>query len=137
MKDAPVEFGRYRGRLEATSILYIISRAELHAAMLASHPRYDLLLTPTMPVTALKVGLLVPDDGAFGDDWLNWAPYTYPFNLTQQPAASLAVGLACNGLPWAHRSSAARGRTRWCCGRGGRSSGRCRCRRLPATHKNN
>jgi aspartyl-tRNA(Asn)/glutamyl-tRNA(Gln) amidotransferase subunit A len=55
--------------------------------MLASHARYDLLLTPTMPVTALKVGLVVPDDGAFGDDWLNWSPYTYPFNLTQQPAA--------------------------------------------------
>jgi aspartyl-tRNA(Asn)/glutamyl-tRNA(Gln) amidotransferase subunit A len=88
MKDALVEFRRYRGRLEATSaILYIISRAELHAAMLASHARYDLLLTPTMPVTALKVGLVVPDDGAFGDDWLNWSPYTYPFNLTQQPAA--------------------------------------------------
>ena len=52
-----------------------------------------------MPVTALKVGREVPDSGDFGDDWINWSPYTYPFNLTQQPAASVAVGLAANGLP--------------------------------------
>ncbi len=77
------------------------ARAELHNAMLRFHERYDLLLTPTMPVTALKVGRLVPDSGDFGDDWINWSPYTYPFNLTQQPAASVPVGLAANGLPMA------------------------------------
>ncbi|MGH6725473.1 MAG: amidase [Pseudolabrys sp.] len=75
------------------------ARAELHAAMLRFHQRYDLLLTPTMPITALKVGREMPDGGDFGDDWLNWSPYTYPFNLTQQPAASVPVGLARNGLP--------------------------------------
>jgi aspartyl-tRNA(Asn)/glutamyl-tRNA(Gln) amidotransferase subunit A len=75
------------------------ARAELHTAMLRFHERYDLLLTPTMPVTALKVGREMPDSGDFGDDWLNWSPYTYPFNLTQQPAASVPCGLASNGLP--------------------------------------
>lgn len=74
-------------------------RAELHTAMLRFHARYDLLLTPTMPVTALKVGREGPDGGDFDDDWINWSPYTYPFNLTQQPAASVPVGLAANGLP--------------------------------------
>ena len=75
------------------------ARAELHEAMLGFHARYDLLLTPTMPLTALKVGREMPEGGAFGDDWLNWSPYTYPFNLTQQPAASVPAGLAPNGLP--------------------------------------
>ncbi len=75
------------------------ARAELHEAMRAFHARYDLLLTPTMPVTALKVGREMPEAGDFGDDWLNWSPYTYPFNLTQQPAASVPCGLAANGLP--------------------------------------
>jgi aspartyl-tRNA(Asn)/glutamyl-tRNA(Gln) amidotransferase subunit A len=75
------------------------ARAELHAAMLAFHERYDLLLTPTMPVTALKAGRDMPEAGDFGDDWLNWSPYTYPFNLTQQPAASVPCGLTRNGLP--------------------------------------
>ncbi len=37
--------------------------------MLLFHERYDLLLTPTMPITALKVGRETPDDGDFGDDW--------------------------------------------------------------------
>ncbi len=75
------------------------ARVDLHIAMLAFHERYDLLLTPAMPVTALKVGLVAPDDGSFGDDWINWSPYTYPFNLTQQPAASVPCGLAGDGLP--------------------------------------
>jgi aspartyl-tRNA(Asn)/glutamyl-tRNA(Gln) amidotransferase subunit A len=75
------------------------ARAELHNAMRRFHERYDLLLNPTMPITALKVGLETPDDGNFGDDWSGWSPYSYPFNLTQQPAASVPSGLARNGLP--------------------------------------
>jgi aspartyl-tRNA(Asn)/glutamyl-tRNA(Gln) amidotransferase subunit A len=75
------------------------ARAALYAAMLRFHERYDLLLTPTMPVTALKAGKEMPETGDFGDDWLNWSPYTYPFNLTQQPAASVPSGLATDGLP--------------------------------------
>jgi aspartyl-tRNA(Asn)/glutamyl-tRNA(Gln) amidotransferase subunit A len=74
-------------------------RTELHQAMLAFHQRYDLLLTPSMPVTALKVGLETTEDGVYGADWTGWSPYTYPFNLTQQPAASVPSGLARNGLP--------------------------------------
>jgi aspartyl-tRNA(Asn)/glutamyl-tRNA(Gln) amidotransferase subunit A len=75
------------------------ARTDLYNAMLDFHARYDLLLTPTMPLTALKAGLVMPDDVDYGDDWLNWSPYTYPFNLTQQPAASVPCGLASNGLP--------------------------------------
>ncbi|HTQ82856.1 MAG TPA: amidase [Pseudolabrys sp.] len=74
-------------------------RNELHSAMLGFHQRYDLLVTPAMPITALKAGAVVPEHGGFGDDWINWSPYTYPFNLTQQPAASVPGGLAGNGLP--------------------------------------
>jgi aspartyl-tRNA(Asn)/glutamyl-tRNA(Gln) amidotransferase subunit A len=75
------------------------ARADLHAAMLGFHARHDLLLTPTMPLTALTAGLVTPADGSYGDDWITWSPYTYPFNLTQQPAASVPCGLARNGLP--------------------------------------
>ncbi len=75
------------------------ARAELHNAMRAFHERFDLLLTPTMPVTALMAGRDMPATGDFDDDWVNWSPYTYPFNLTGQPAASVPCGLARNGLP--------------------------------------
>jgi aspartyl-tRNA(Asn)/glutamyl-tRNA(Gln) amidotransferase subunit A len=73
-------------------------RNEIFAAMRGFHERYDLLLTPTMPVTALRAGSTMPE-GSASDDWIEWSPYTYPFNLTQQPAASVPGGLASNGLP--------------------------------------
>jgi aspartyl-tRNA(Asn)/glutamyl-tRNA(Gln) amidotransferase subunit A len=76
-------------------------RAELHRTMLRFHERYDLLITPTMPITTFKAGRDGPESSDFGDDWLNWSPYTYPFNLTQQPAASVPCGLSRNGLPMA------------------------------------
>jgi aspartyl-tRNA(Asn)/glutamyl-tRNA(Gln) amidotransferase subunit A len=67
--------------------------------MLRFHERYDLLLTPQMPVTAIEAGRVTPADGSFGNEWINWSPYTYPFNLTQQPAASVPCGFASDGLP--------------------------------------
>ncbi len=33
------------------------------------------------------------------DRWLDWSPFTYPFNFTQQPAASVPCGLTGEGLP--------------------------------------
>jgi aspartyl-tRNA(Asn)/glutamyl-tRNA(Gln) amidotransferase subunit A len=69
--------------------------------MLRFHERYDLLLTPQMPLPALEAGRVTPADGRFGDDWINWSPYTYPFNLTGQPAASVPCGFSPDGLPLA------------------------------------
>jgi aspartyl-tRNA(Asn)/glutamyl-tRNA(Gln) amidotransferase subunit A len=75
------------------------ARAELYRTMLDFHARYDLLMTPTMPITALEVGRTAPAQGPYGRDWLDWSPYTYPFNLTQQPVASVPCGIASDGLP--------------------------------------
>jgi aspartyl-tRNA(Asn)/glutamyl-tRNA(Gln) amidotransferase subunit A len=76
-------------------------RAALAEHMLRFHERYDLLLTPQMPVPAIEAGRVTPADGRFGDEWINWSPYTYPFNLTQQPAASVPCGFSSAGLPFA------------------------------------
>jgi aspartyl-tRNA(Asn)/glutamyl-tRNA(Gln) amidotransferase subunit A len=76
-----------------------IRRVEFAQTMLRFHERYDLLLTPQMPVPAIEAGRVTPADGRFGDDWINWSPYTYPFNLTQQPAASVPCGFSSSGLP--------------------------------------
>jgi aspartyl-tRNA(Asn)/glutamyl-tRNA(Gln) amidotransferase subunit A len=75
------------------------ARGDLHRAMLAFHERYDLLLTPMMPITAFEVGLVAPPGDTYGKDWLDWSPYSYPFNLTQQPAASVPCGLSSGHLP--------------------------------------
>ncbi len=74
-------------------------RTELANHMLRFHERYDLLLSPQMPVPAIEAGRVTPADGRFGDEWVNWSPYTYPFNLTQQPAASVPCGFSSDGLP--------------------------------------
>ena len=31
--------------------------------------------------------------------WARWTPFTYPFNMTQQPAISIPVGTTSAGLP--------------------------------------
>ncbi len=74
-------------------------RSELAEIMRRFHARYDLLLTPQMPIGAIEAGRVSPADGRFGDHWVAWSPYTYPFNLTQQPAASVPCGLTSDGLP--------------------------------------
>jgi aspartyl-tRNA(Asn)/glutamyl-tRNA(Gln) amidotransferase subunit A len=76
-----------------------LKRAELHGAFARFFQRYDLLLTPTMPLPAFEVGYLMPTSGDWGDSWTDWCPFTYPFNLTQHPAASIPCGLTRGGLP--------------------------------------
>ena len=76
--------------------------------MVRFHERYDLLLTPQMPLPAIEVGHVTPPEGGWGDEWIGWSPYTYPFNLTQQPAASVPCGFTSDGLPIALQIVASR-----------------------------
>ncbi|WP_043686766.1 amidase [Streptomyces xylophagus] len=73
-------------------------RMELGRRMGLFHERYDLLVTPTLPITAFEAGVEVPK-GAGHRRWTGWTPFTYPFNLTQQPAATVPVGSDGDGLP--------------------------------------
>ena len=61
------------------------------------HQEYDLLLTPTVPITAFAAGVDTPDATRF-PQWFDWTPLTWPFNLTRQPAASVPSGFV-EGLP--------------------------------------
>ena len=64
------------------------------------HEQWDLLLTPTLAVPAFEVGRLAPAEPRMSDeDWTWWTPFTYPFNLTQQPAASVPCGFSRDDLP--------------------------------------
>jgi aspartyl-tRNA(Asn)/glutamyl-tRNA(Gln) amidotransferase subunit A len=74
------------------------ARNELGIRMGAFHTRYDLLLTPTLPITAFEIGLEVPP-GWPHERWMTWTPFSYPFNITQQPAASVPCGFSRAGLP--------------------------------------
>jgi len=79
--------------LDATAV-----RMELGVLMGRFHQTYDVLLTPTLPLPAFPAGQDVPD-GWSSPDWTSWTPYTYPFNLTQQPALSVPCGFTSAGLP--------------------------------------
>jgi aspartyl-tRNA(Asn)/glutamyl-tRNA(Gln) amidotransferase subunit A len=68
-----------------------LERARLHNVFARFHERFDLLLTPTLPLPAFEVGDLVPRSGEWGTAWSDWSPFSYPFNLTTQPAASVPV----------------------------------------------
>ena len=73
-------------------------RTELGQQMAAFHQNYDLLLTPMMPVPALPVAQDL-NDPATERHWIDWSPFSYPFNMTRQPAASIPCGLTTAGLP--------------------------------------
>jgi len=60
--------------------------------------RYDLLLTPTVPLAAFAAGHDVPP-GSGARSWAEWTPFTFPFNMSQQPALSVPAGTTAAGLP--------------------------------------
>ncbi len=75
-----------------------MKRGALGALMNLFHRDYDLLVTPTLTVAAFDAGTNFPRK-AKSDSWTDWTPFTYPFNLTQQPAASIPCGFTRAGLP--------------------------------------
>ena len=73
-------------------------REAIGVAMNRFHQTYDLLLTPSLPLAAFEAGLETPPTPE-GDRWIGWTPFSYPFNLSRQPAASVPCGLTSAGLP--------------------------------------
>jgi len=79
--------------LEATA-----KRGALGIHMCGFMEKYDLLVTPTLPIPAFEAGKLAPKTDE-KEKWVNWTPFSFPFNLTQQPAASVPCGFTKAGLP--------------------------------------
>jgi aspartyl-tRNA(Asn)/glutamyl-tRNA(Gln) amidotransferase subunit A len=75
-----------------------MKRGALGVHMNLFHREYDLLLTPTLSIAAFDAGKEVADK-MLQERWTDWTPFSFPFNLTQQPAASIPCGLTKAGLP--------------------------------------
>lgn len=86
--------------LSVTGVLQAhTAREEVALKLCRVHESYDLLVTPTMPVTAFEAGPFNPWKSPDPDDWIRWSSFTYPFNLSQQPAASCPCGFGADGMP--------------------------------------
>ncbi|WP_339630921.1 amidase [uncultured Sneathiella sp.] len=72
-----------------------MERAELHRQMAEFHKTYDILLTPAISAQAFPAEQDAPEGGGRYD----WIPFTSPFNMTRQPAASIPCGFSVSGMP--------------------------------------
>jgi aspartyl-tRNA(Asn)/glutamyl-tRNA(Gln) amidotransferase subunit A len=75
----------------------IEQRMALSVAARSFFNRFDLLIGPVMPIPPYGIERDVPQ-GFADEDW-RWCPYTYPWNMTGQPAASVPIGFTRDGLP--------------------------------------
>lgn len=77
------------------------ARARFCRKVWESFEDFDILLTPMLPITAFTA----EDDGPTDMDlapaipWARWTPFSYPFNITGQPAASVPCGWTSSGMP--------------------------------------
>ncbi|MBO1074345.1 amidase [Roseomonas marmotae] len=72
-------------------------RTQAAHAMARFHLKYDLVLTPTTPTAAFAADAptLKPTEAL----WRDWAPWTFTFNLTRQPAITVPIGMDESGMP--------------------------------------
>ena len=100
LTDPALRWQAAEGRKVSVSELQSLNvrRGEMGSSMRQFHERYDLLLTPGVSVPPFEAK--APDEWPLSlERFLGWTPFSYPFNLTQQPAAVVPCGLTSTGLP--------------------------------------
>ena len=75
-----------------------LQRGALGSSMRQLMQRYDLVVTPSVAVPAFKAKP-AGHSPMSPESMLGWTPFSYPFNLTQQPACTIPCGLTSDGLP--------------------------------------
>lgn len=78
----------------------VTRKGEYYETVRKFFERYDLLLTPTLPIPAFPVEQDFPPEIAGRPmSYLGWTAFTYPFNVTGNPAATCPAGFTADGLP--------------------------------------
>lgn len=61
---------------------------------------WDYLITPAVSVAAFPAERIIPEHWPqHAWDWMQWAEFSYPFNMSWNPAASVPCGFTAAGLP--------------------------------------
>jgi aspartyl-tRNA(Asn)/glutamyl-tRNA(Gln) amidotransferase subunit A len=83
-----------------------VAFARFAAHMAEFHRDYDLLLCPVVPSQPPSADIILQN----ADDarWTRWGIWTFPFNISRQPAMSVPMGVDKMGLPTAVQIIAAR-----------------------------
>lgn len=76
----------------------VFERYAFRETMRLFFEKYDILISPVLPVSSLNIGLDIPPH-LTDRNLVSWVYYTYPFNLTGQPAATVCAGVADDGMP--------------------------------------
>ncbi|WP_063803597.1 amidase [Streptomyces silvensis] len=102
LESTTLDIALYGERLGAADYCAALAAAQGHAAEVVRFwSRYDVLLTPTLTVLPPPLGK-APAGSGFEERWreyADWLAFTYPFNITGQPAVSLPAGWAAGNLP--------------------------------------
>jgi aspartyl-tRNA(Asn)/glutamyl-tRNA(Gln) amidotransferase subunit A len=85
------------GMLAADFLEAEAMRLQAAHSMAALHRRYDLVLTPTVPNGALAAD--APTIDPIQALWTQWAPWTFLYNLTRQPAVTVPMPAGADGMP--------------------------------------
>jgi len=85
-----------------TAMEYIRATEEMFRRsreIISESTKWDCLLTPTVTLTPQPLETFLADTESVAEDDLAYIPFTYPFNISGQPAISLPLGWTNDGLP--------------------------------------
>ena len=85
-----------------------LRRAGFGTKMDALLEEFDYVMSPGVPIAAFDVGSDMPA-GSGVETSFEWSSFSFPINLSQQPACSLPCGLTSEGLPIGLQIIGARG----------------------------
>jgi amidase/aspartyl-tRNA(Asn)/glutamyl-tRNA(Gln) amidotransferase subunit A len=89
-------------------VLAQVRRGDYGAAMDRLLAEYDFVVSPGTALPAFDAGLEIPAGSAFAR-WTEWAGFSFPINLSQQPACVIPCGFTPDGLPVGFQIIGARG----------------------------
>jgi amidase/aspartyl-tRNA(Asn)/glutamyl-tRNA(Gln) amidotransferase subunit A len=104
-----LEIARAGAAITSTALVAAqVRRSEFGAAMDRLLAEYDFVVSPGTALPAFDAGLEVPDGSAY-KRWTEWAGFSFPINLSQQPACVIPCGLTTDLLPVGFQIIGARG----------------------------